>query len=121
MAFTDQEGKGLLAELYAQIRAGRVLIERGSNVVTIRPAPPPAIGALAGALEALRVASLASYSFLARELDVSVSSVGRALRGETLPSWPTVRAMVVVMGGDGDEFKLLYLAAKAERLQRRRE
>lgn len=97
------------------IRDGKLLVEVGATQIVIRPAPSPAMGRLAARLRQMLADSGLTQFAVAELCEVSTSTVARLMGAQTLPQWPIVAEVVRGLGGDPEEFRRDFRAARAER------
>lgn len=72
-----------------------------------------ALGELFAALRELQIqAGEPSTRAIGSAIHYSHTTVAQVLSGEKCPKWPTLLAVVTYLGGDPDEFKRLWVAAR---------
>ncbi|ARF83296.1 helix-turn-helix domain-containing protein [Kitasatospora aureofaciens] len=81
-------------------------------------APTDPEAQLTSALSHLQRASGKSIRRVAEETELSASFVSRLFSGERFPSWPTVEQVVSVLGGEPEQVRTLWQAARGEELPR---
>jgi hypothetical protein len=96
------------------IRDGTILAEPRKNTLTLTAITRPATHRFGRRLSDLRSESNVTMQQLAQLLDSSPSAVIRQLRGQVLGSWPAVSMMITEMGGNPNDYKQDYAAAKSE-------
>ena len=73
-----------------------------------------ALGVLSAALRELQLlAGEPSTRDIASAIHYSHTTVAQVLGGAKCPKWPTLLAVVTHLGGDPDEFKRLWVAARS--------
>lgn len=115
LALVDGSDPERWQEVVEALRDGSVVVEYGTNITSLRVVSRPAYEAFAARLRDLRAESSITQAELAQLMGISTSAVIRQLRGQTLSQWPIVRMMIQELGGDADDFRADYLAAKGRR------
>jgi DNA-binding XRE family transcriptional regulator len=112
--FIETGDSGPWLRVLEGIRDGTILAEPRKNTLTLTAVTRPLTHKFGQRLNRLRSESDVTMQQLAELLAVSPSAVIRQLRGQVLGSWPAVSMMITKMGGDPEDFKADFKAARTE-------
>jgi DNA-binding XRE family transcriptional regulator len=115
LALVGDEDLTEFARVAEAIRAGAVEVTVRQHSVSLRVLPRGARADFAQRLRELREAAGKTVDQISAEIEVSDSSLIRALNGYALPQWPIIRALIEACGGSPEDYRADWRAAYDDR------